>query len=98
MTIWRRPLSITALSGTASSFLALAVYRIGVGIGESSATPAAYSMLSDSFPPHKRAFALALYAAGLYVGQGVGYYLSGFTDPDELIPSSPRYQRLPNLW
>jgi MFS family permease len=69
---------MTALSGTASSFLALAVYRIGVGIGESSATPAAYSMLSDSFPPQQRAFAFALYAAGLYVGQGVGYYLGGW--------------------
>jgi MFS family permease len=70
--------AMTALSGTANSFLALAVYRVGVGIGESSATPAAYSMLSDSFPPHRRAFAFALYAAGLYVGQGVGYYLGGW--------------------
>ena len=69
---------MTALSGTAHNFLSLAVCRIGVGIGESSATPAAYSMLSDSFPPQKRATAFALYAAGVYVGQGAGYYLGGW--------------------
>jgi MFS family permease len=69
---------MTALSGTAQSFSALAAFRIGVGIGESSATPAAYSMLSDSFPAEKRATAFALYAAGVYLGQGVGYYLGGW--------------------
>jgi len=69
---------MTTLSGTASGFGLLAVYRIGVGVGESSASPAAYSMLSDSFPADRRATAFALYAAGLYVGQGIGYYLGGW--------------------
>jgi MFS family permease len=35
-------------------------------------------MLSDSFPAERRATAFALYAAGLYVGQGIGYYLGGW--------------------
>jgi MFS family permease len=70
--------AMTALSGTENSFAALALFRIGVGIGESSATPAAYSMLGDSFPPERRATAFALFAAGLYVGQGIGYYLGGW--------------------
>ena len=39
--------SMTALSGFASSFTMLAVARIGVGIGEASASPAAYTMISD---------------------------------------------------
>jgi MFS family permease len=69
---------MTALSGTARSFFSLACYRIGVGIGEASATPAAYSMLSDSFPPSLRATAFALYAAGVYIGQGVGFFLGGW--------------------
>ena len=69
---------MTALSGTARSVLALGAYRIGVGVGESSATPAAYSLLSDYFPPRLRATALSLYAGGLYVGQGVGLFLGGF--------------------
>jgi MFS family permease len=51
---------MTALSGTARSFVALAGYRFGVGIGEPSATPAAFSMLSDYFPPNRRATVLAI--------------------------------------
>ena len=42
---------MTALSGTARSFGMLAACRFGVGIGEASASPAAFSMLSDYFPP-----------------------------------------------
>jgi MFS family permease len=38
---------MTALSGTSRNFLGLAVFRFGVGVGEASATPAAFSMLSD---------------------------------------------------
>ena len=37
--------AMTALSGFARSFSVLAMFRIGVGIGEASASPAAYSML-----------------------------------------------------
>ena len=48
---------MTALSGTARSFPELAVFRFGVGVGEASATPAAFSMLSDYFPPRVRATA-----------------------------------------
>ena len=40
---------MTALSGTAKSLTALSVYRIGVGIGESTASPSSYSILSDYF-------------------------------------------------
>ena len=42
---------MTFLSGTAKSFLSLSIYRFGVGIGESSASPSAYSLLSDYFSP-----------------------------------------------
>ena len=42
--------SMTALSGFANSFAMLAVARIGVGVGEAAASPAAYSMISDWFP------------------------------------------------
>src|SRR4030095_12601852 len=42
---------MTAVSGLARGFGALALARIGVGVGEASASPAAFSMLSDTFPP-----------------------------------------------
>ena len=68
---------MTALSGTARSAFSLGSYRVGVGVGESSATPAAYAMLSDYFPERLRATALSLYAGGLYVGQGLGAFIGG---------------------
>ena len=68
---------MTALSGTAKSFGALAAYRIGVGIGEASATPAALSMLSDSFPKALRATVMAIYSSGIYVGAGIGIVIGG---------------------
>lgn len=68
---------MTAMSGLARSFLSLAVCRFGVGIGEASATPAAFSMLSDYFPPRRRATVLAIYSSGIYIGAGIGLYLGG---------------------
>ncbi len=59
---------MTFLSGTAKSFLSLSIYRFGVGIGESSATPSAYSLLSDYFSPKVRATVLSIYSSGLYIG------------------------------
>src|SRR4051794_7209907 len=38
---------MTAMSGFATSYGMLSCARIGVGIGEASASPAAYSMISD---------------------------------------------------
>jgi MFS family permease len=69
--------AMTAVSGLARSFAQLAAARIGVGIGEASATPAAFSMLSDSFPPARRATALAIYSSGIYVGAGLGLFIGG---------------------
>ena len=69
---------MTALSGTARSFLTLGTFRIGVGVGEASATPAAFSMLSDYFPPSQRATALAVYSSGVYIGAGIGIFLGGW--------------------
>jgi len=68
---------MTALSGLARSFGQLALARVGVGIGEASASPAAYSLLSDSFPRARRATVLAIYANGIYLGSGLGLLLGG---------------------
>ncbi len=69
--------SMTALSGFASSFGMLATARIGVGIGEASASPAAYSMISDYFPKERRATALSIYSSGLYIGGGLSLPIGG---------------------
>lgn len=70
--------SMTALSGFASSFTQLAIARVGVGIGEASASPAAYSMIADYFPREKRATALSIYSSGLYIGGGLALPIGGF--------------------
>ncbi len=69
---------MTVLSGTAKSFFSLASYRIGVGIGEASASPAAYSILADYYPPHVRSLVIALYSSGVYIGGGLGLAVGGW--------------------
>ncbi len=68
---------MTALSGFARNYATLAACRFGVGVGEASATPAAFSMLSDFFPPRMRATVLAIYSSGIYIGAGIGLFLGG---------------------
>ncbi|MCW5890002.1 MAG: MFS transporter [bacterium] len=68
---------MTMLSGFARTFGQLAAARIGVGVGEASAAPAAYSLLSDWFPPERRATALAIYSSGIYIGAGLGLGIGG---------------------
>jgi MFS family permease len=70
--------SMTAFSGFANSFGMLAAARIGVGIGEASASPAAYSMISDWFPKERRATALSIYSSGLYIGGALSLPIGGF--------------------
>ena len=69
---------MTALSGLARNFPQLAAARIGVGIGEASASPAAYSLLADYFPKGKRALAMAIYSAGIFLGIAIALPLGGF--------------------
>ena len=68
-----------AVTGTAKSFVALALCRIGVGIGESSAGPAAISMVADIFPARWRASAMSIMASGANVGTGLGLFVGGYT-------------------
>ncbi|QUL37483.1 MFS transporter [Erythrobacter sp. JK5] len=69
--------AFTALSGFAKNFTTLSVARIGVGVGEATASPSAYSLISDWFPKKMRATALAIYSSGLYIGGGVSLLIGG---------------------
>ena len=68
---------MTALCGLATSFLALFLARVGVGIGEAALSPAAYSLISDYFPPERRARAISAYAMGPYLGSGLALIIGG---------------------
>ena len=63
--------AMTAASGLARNYLTLSLARMGVGVGEATASPTAYSLISDYFPAKKRGTALAIYSSGLYLGGGV---------------------------
>lgn len=75
LTLWS---AMTALSGFARDASTLSVARIGVGVGEATASPSAYSLISDWFPARLRATALAIYSSGLYIGGGVSLAIGGF--------------------
>lgn len=67
--------TMTALSGFARNQLTLSFARMGVGIGEATASPTAYSLISDYFPKRQRATAIAIYSSGLYIGGGVSLFI-----------------------
>jgi MFS family permease len=69
--------TMTAVSGFSRSGGMLAAARVGVGVGEATASPSAYSLISDWFPRRLRATALAIYSAGLYVGGGLSLGIGG---------------------
>ena len=68
----------TAFCGLAKNYTQLFFARVGVGVGEATLTPAAYSMIADSFPEHKLGRALALYSIGIPVGAGLAGVLGGW--------------------
>jgi predicted MFS family arabinose efflux permease len=70
--------AMTAASGLARSFTQLALARVGVGIGEAAGSPPAHSLLSDYFPPERRATALSIYATGVYVGAMIAFMAGGY--------------------
>jgi len=69
---------MTIISGLSHSFPQLAAARIGVGIGEASATPAAFAMIAGYFSKEYRGLALSIYAVGAYLGLGLSLPLGGW--------------------
>ncbi|MGH9753634.1 MAG: spinster family MFS transporter [Blastocatellia bacterium] len=68
---------MTAGCGLARSFLQMLLLRMGVGVGEATLSPAAYSLIADYFPPHRRATAISVYSMGIYIGSGLAFLLGG---------------------
>src|SRR3546814_16955943 len=66
---------MSAFSGLAYNQLTLTFARMGVGVGEATASPTAYSLISDYFPKRQKATALAIYSSGLYLGGGVSLFI-----------------------
>ena len=74
LAVWSAATAVSAFARTGGM---LAGARIGVGVGEATASPCAYSLISDYFPKEKRATALAIYSSGLYIGGGLSLFIGG---------------------
>ena len=68
---------MTALCGLARSFWELFLARVGVGVGEATLSPAAYSMIADYFPKEKLGRALGVYQSGAFFGVGLALMFGG---------------------
>jgi MFS family permease len=68
---------MTAGCGLAKKFWHLLLFRVGVGVGEATLSPAAYSLIVDYFPPARRATAISVYSLGIYLGSGLSLVCLG---------------------
>lgn len=68
----------SGLTGFAWDFWSLFACRLMVGVGEATLGPAAISLLSDYFPPQKRATVTSIYSMGIAIGAGSAAFLGGW--------------------
>jgi predicted MFS family arabinose efflux permease len=69
---------MTAISGFVQNYWHLLLARIGVGVGEAGGSPPSHSIISDIFPPEKRASAMGFYSTGVNIGILFGFLLGGW--------------------
>jgi MFS family permease len=67
----------SGLTAYADGFWTLFACRVMVGVGEATLGPAAISLLSDFFPPLKRATVTSIYSMGIAIGAGLAALLGG---------------------
>jgi MFS family permease len=67
-TLWS---AFTVACGTAASYPALMISRMGVGVGEAAGAPPSYSIISDYFPAQRRGMALGIFSLGVPFGMAI---------------------------
>lgn len=71
--------SLSTIScGLAGGFLALFLCRMFVGVGESTLSPSATSLLTDLFPKERLSLAMGIYATAPYIGSGLAMMIGGW--------------------
>ena len=75
--------------GLSTRFWQLMTFRVGVGVGEATLSPSAYSIIADSFPLTRIATALGVYGMGITLGanlaQIVGAWALSLMEAGETI-------------
>ncbi|WP_343699671.1 MFS transporter [Caulobacter sp.] len=83
---------MTAFCGLSRSYIELFLARVGVGVGEATLSPSAYSMLSDSFDKARLPKAMSFYTFGIFIGSGLAMIIGGqviaavAAKPDIVLP------------
>jgi MFS family permease len=77
---------MTGCCSLAQRFWQLLLFRVGVGVGEATLSPAGTSMLADLFPKQKLAKAVAIYASGGTIGTSLAFIIGGYLR--DIFPAS----------
>lgn len=91
VTIWSM---MTLVCGLATNFWHLFLARMGLGVGETTSGPSAYSLLSDYFPPHRLPRAISVMQVGFVLGSGLSMILGAWVI--DFVAANPQL-RLPVL-
>jgi MFS family permease len=68
ISVWSLMTTMCAGVGTYFQFFTA---RMGVGVGEATLSPSAYSMIADLFPKKRLATALSVFSLGVFLGSGL---------------------------
>src|SRR5262249_34009122 len=83
---------MTALCAIARSFWSLFFARMGVGVGEATLGPSAFSLITDYFRKDRLGTAMSIYSMGIFFGAGLGVIVVGTvvsavtTQPEVSLP------------
>ena len=83
---------MTAACGLARNYWHLALARVGVGVGEATLSPCAYSLISDYFPKDRIGTALGVFQCAAFIGAGIAFLVGA--QVIELVAAIP-FDRLP---
>ncbi len=67
----------TSACSVARSFWMLFLARMGVGVGEASLSPSAYSLISDYFPRERLGLAISVFYMGIFFGSSLSLLVTG---------------------
>lgn len=70
LAIWS---ALVAFAGSANSFMALVLTRVGIGAADAGGQPCSVSIISDLYPTQKRASAVAIFFVGVPLGMASGF-------------------------
>ncbi len=62
---------LTALCAGVKNYAQFFLARMGVGVGEATLSPSAYSIITDYFPKRKLGMAMSVFTMGIFLGSGL---------------------------